>query len=143
MEGVEHSLPTVEEFTDYSQWERRPSNRPGGICSVGRGRAGERKHQPGRHDPLLLAARLSHGSVLVDCAPQQVAFSHCHSNTKKHSSYSPPRQTTRSRSGPGKKVSSVTSPKQSLLQVGSSTALISFGHATYIYTCMCGYCRCR
>lgn len=133
MDGAERSLPAVEEFTDYSQWERRPSNKSG-ICSVCRGRAGGGKHeQAQRHTTLLLAARLSHDSVLVDHAPEHC----CHSSTKKYSSYSPPPRLTRhSTNTPRKKVSKVpsaVSDKHTLLEVGPSTIGSTNSYCIYVW----------
>ena len=86
-------LPAVEVFTDYSQWERKPSTKSGttrGGWSTGRSRGrgrGRAKNsiRGSRQDALLVAARLSQASVVVDPGPGYLPLPHCHSHSKKTS----------------------------------------------------------
>ena len=80
--------PAVEVFTDYSQWERRPSTKS--WTATGRGRVGPGRtthSKTCRQDALKVAARLSQGSVVVDPAPRCPPVPHSsycgHSNSKK------------------------------------------------------------
>ena len=118
MEGVATLVP---EFTDYSKWERRPSNKSGTSAgwSVGKDRGkGRRKQiQSRQQDALSLAARLSQASVLVDRSPEHTQR-HCHSSSKKVSCISPPPRLVRhSTKSPERTIPKEKSAKHSILQV--------------------------
>ena len=106
MQESDYTLPAVEVFTDYSQWERRPSTKSGTRSTAGRRRVrAKTSSRICRHDALSLAARLSHESVLVDPGPQRHMLtatvvqphSHCHISSRKLSSITQPRKITTTR----------------------------------------------
>ena len=117
-----YTLPAVEVFTDYSQWERRSGSksRASGVGeSVSKDRGRKKCFHHCRHDTLSLAARLSQRGVLVDHTPAHVHTHHSHSNRKKLTNHNPPKSLHAS--NPDRKISkaysTTTSVKYSLLKV--------------------------
>lgn len=143
MQQLNYPLPVATEFTDYSRWERRPSNKSGtsGGWSVWKGARGRtlggKRQQLRRQDALPLATGLSQasmsGSRTLDNA--QHLHSHCHARIKNlSSSTSSPRPVSirRSTGSCDRKISKtqvVHSPQHTLLQVSPcniSHFLLSF-----------------
>lgn len=120
----DYTLPAVQVFTDYCQWERRPSSKSGasGVgWSVSKDRGTTKRKQYShhcRHDTLSLAARLSQNGVLVDRIPTHF-HTHSHSNRINFSDHNPPKLLNTS--SPDRKISKArsvaTSVKYSLLKV--------------------------
>lgn len=134
MQQLNYSLPIAAEFTDYSRWERRPSNKSGtsagwSVGKVARGRtSGSKRQQVRRRDALPPATGLSQASIsgsrtLDNAQHSQQLHSHCHGRIKKvSSSGSSPRPVSvrRSTGSCDRKISKaqvVLSPQCTLLQV--------------------------
>ena len=134
VQQLNYSLPIAAEFTDYSRWERRPSNKSGtsagwSVGRVARGRTSGSKlrQQVRRQDALPLVTGLSQASMsgsrtLDNAQRSHQPHSHCHGRNKKlSSSGSSPRPVCSVRRSTGscdRKISKAQlSPQYTLLQV--------------------------
>lgn len=114
---MQAGLPEVKVFTDYSQWERRPSTKSGtsggwSIGGRGRGKTQTTKSKTSRQDALLLAARLSQSCMMVDPGPQHVPqlHVHCHGSSRKSPSMVQPRHISTSTFSPRRKIEKAKAP---------------------------------